>query len=157
MKRKEGTQPQQRLVLFEIAGFCRTRDVSFPSACHSSPVQHRMNFHPSLAHIFLSTRTQQRDSVKAWIIIPAPHSPLSQLPSKKCTEASDQRHHDMGSVHHSSSRPLTPSAAHRSDSLLCSRKICVRPIGSSLSQVDSSPHHSRATPLFSLPAWSHLP
>ena len=92
---------------------------------------------------FLKIGTQPGAFVKAWIIIPAPHFPLSQLPSQNPQSPMTSDHMTWASSTHSSSRPFTPVAAHRSASLLCSRKICVAKSAIRCRRSTFWPHHSR--------------
>ena len=121
---------------------CRSRDANFPTTYHSRQFSIQgilTRYRPT----FLKIGTQPGAFVKAWIIIPAPHFPLSQLPSQNRQSPMTSDHMTWASSTHSSSRPFTPVAAHRSASLLCSRKICVAKSAIRCRRSSPRPHHSR--------------
>ena len=89
------------------------------------PISASKKLFPGTGLHFLQKANHPCGSEKAMRTMPPPHLPLSWLPSQNPHTPVTSCHAMLAVSTHSSARPFVPLPAHRSASLLCSRKVWV--------------------------------
>ena len=122
---------------------CQPIFFTLPINIEQSEISASREFPPGIGSHLLWRVYLPRVGVKVLIHVPAPHTLSRQLPSQNPQIPVPSDSITFVSSSHSSVKPLGPSSAHASASLLCSRKMCTAKMDlSSIWTTGLRPDHS---------------